>query len=44
MNAMPRYAIYFVPGADSGLYRFGAAVLGYDCLYRRSAQHCRRAG
>jgi putative phosphonate metabolism protein len=26
-----RYAIYFVPGADSALYRLGAAVLGYDC-------------
>jgi putative phosphonate metabolism protein len=26
-----RYAIYFVPAADSALYRFGAAVLGYDC-------------
>lgn len=31
MNTRPRYAIYFVPGADSGLYRFGASVLGYDC-------------
>ncbi len=30
MSALPRYAIYFVPGADSSLYRFGAAVLGYD--------------
>jgi hypothetical protein len=27
----PRYAIYFVPAADSGLYRFGSAILGYDC-------------
>jgi hypothetical protein len=27
----PRYAIYFVPGADTNLYRFGASVLGYDC-------------
>lgn len=27
----PRYAIYFVPAADSPLYRFGASVLGYDC-------------
>jgi hypothetical protein len=26
----PRYALYFVPAADSALYRFGAAVLGYD--------------
>lgn len=27
----PRYAIYFVPGAETALYRFGAAVLGTDC-------------
>ena len=27
----PRYAIYFVPGHDTELYRFGASVLGYDC-------------
>ena len=27
----PRYAIYFVPDAGSALYRFGSAVLGYDC-------------
>ncbi|HVZ53416.1 MAG TPA: DUF1045 domain-containing protein [Pseudolabrys sp.] len=27
----PRYAIYFVPGAHTALYRFGASVLGYDC-------------
>ncbi len=27
----PRYAIYFVPAPGSTLYRFGAAVLGYDC-------------
>lgn len=26
-----RYAIYFVPGAASALYRFGSSVLGYDC-------------
>jgi hypothetical protein len=26
-----RYAIYFVPAADSALYRFGSAILGYDC-------------
>lgn len=26
-----RYAIYFVPGAETALYRFGASVLGYDC-------------
>ena len=28
---MPRYAIYFVPAAASELFRFGSAVLGYDC-------------
>ena len=27
----PRYAVYFVPAADSALYRFGSAVLQYDC-------------
>src|SRR5215475_1248503 len=27
-----RYAIYFVPDPDTALYRFGAAVLGYDCF------------
>jgi putative phosphonate metabolism protein len=26
----PRYAIYFVPVANTALYRFGASVLGYD--------------
>jgi putative phosphonate metabolism protein len=26
-----RFAIYFVPGADTALYRFGAAFIGYDC-------------
>jgi 2'-5' RNA ligase len=27
----PRYAVYFVPAADSALYCFGSAVLQYDC-------------
>ena len=27
----PRYAIYFVPGGETPLYRFGTSVLGYDC-------------
>ena len=27
----PRYAVYFVPVPDSDLYRFGSAVLQYDC-------------
>lgn len=29
--AEARYAVYFVPAANSALYRFGASVLGYDC-------------
>ena len=28
---MPRYAIYFVPSAETEFFRFGSAVLGYDC-------------
>jgi putative phosphonate metabolism protein len=28
----PRYAVYFVPAAQSALYRFGSALLGYDCF------------
>lgn len=32
MSDQPRYAIYFVPAAESALYRFGAALLGYDAL------------
>ena|SRR6516165_6572060 len=31
MAEEPRYAIYFVPAAQSRLYRFGSFVLGYDC-------------
>ena len=27
----PRYAIYFVPAPQSALYRYGSAILGYDC-------------
>jgi putative phosphonate metabolism protein len=27
----PRFAIYFVPPAESPLYRFGASFIGYDC-------------
>jgi putative phosphonate metabolism protein len=34
----PRYAIYFVPDAASALYRFGAAVLGYDCYSGRDIE------
>lgn len=27
---MPRYAVYYAPAADSPLWRFGSATLGYD--------------
>ena len=32
MPNFPRYAIYFLPAADSTLARFGAAMLGYDAV------------
>jgi hypothetical protein len=32
MMTAARYAIYFVPDPDTALYRFGSAVLGYDCF------------
>ncbi len=32
MTQYPRYAIYFVPPADSALYCFGANLLGYDAF------------
>lgn len=32
MPQYPRYAIYFVPSAESALYRFGARLLGYDAF------------
>src|SRR6266536_3747053 len=35
----PRYAIYFVPPADTALYRFGAGFLGYDCYTGESLPH-----
>ena len=31
MDQGPRYAIYFVPAADSNFYRYGSSILGYDC-------------
>lgn len=37
MSDHPRYAIYFVPAADSRLYRFGTDLLGYDALAQRDA-------
>lgn len=30
MSQYPRYAVYFVPPANSVLYRFGAGLIGYD--------------
>ena len=35
----PRYAIYFVPTAETALYRFGSAVLGYDCYSGERVPH-----
>jgi len=37
----PRYGVYFVPTPQSELYRFGSAVLGYDC-YSGAALDFRR--
>jgi putative phosphonate metabolism protein len=37
--ADPRFAIYFVPDPDTALYRFGAAVLGYDCYTGQPVEH-----
>jgi putative phosphonate metabolism protein len=36
MSQYPRYAIYFVPSADSDLYRFGASLIGYDAYSGQS--------
>ena len=36
MPNFPRYAIYFVPSADSALYRFGAKLIGRDAYTSRS--------
>jgi len=32
----PRYAIYFVPAADTQIYRYGSAILGYDSYSGRA--------
>jgi putative phosphonate metabolism protein len=42
--AGPRFAIYFVPAAGTALYRFGAAVLGYDCYTGEDVARLRDAG
>lgn len=39
MSALPRYAIYHVPPADAALYRFGAALLGYDAFEPKNLDH-----
>lgn len=44
MAAAPRFAIYFVPAPDTALYRFGAAVLGYDCYKGEAVEHLRDVG
>jgi putative phosphonate metabolism protein len=31
VDQRPRYAIYFLPPAQSALYRYGSSILGYDC-------------
>ncbi len=38
VDPAPRYAVYFVPAADSELYRFGSAVLQYDCYTGEAVQ------
>jgi putative phosphonate metabolism protein len=40
----PRYAIYFVPAAESALYRFGSTVLGYDAYSGRAVPFPSEAG
>jgi hypothetical protein len=35
---LPRYAIYFVPSAETDFFRFGSAVLGYDCYTGSSVE------
>jgi putative phosphonate metabolism protein len=42
--AGPRFAIYFVPPAGAALYRFGAAVLGYDCYTGETIERLRDSG
>jgi putative phosphonate metabolism protein len=43
MTGQPRYAIYHVPPADAALYRFGAALLGYDAFEPKDLDHPPRA-
>jgi putative phosphonate metabolism protein len=39
MPQAARYAIYHVPPADTPLYRFGAALLGYDAFAPKDLTH-----
>jgi putative phosphonate metabolism protein len=39
-----RYAVYFVPPADSVLYQLGSSVLGYDCRSGADVPHPPKAG
>jgi len=39
MSGPPRYALYHVPAADAGLYRFGAAMIGYDAFEAKDLDH-----
>ncbi len=40
----PRYAVYFIPAADRPLFRFGRAVLGYDCYTGEETAQLRLPG
>src|SRR5262249_53109514 len=40
MAEQMRYAIYFVPAAQSRLYRFGCTILGYDCYTGETMKYC----
>jgi putative phosphonate metabolism protein len=39
MPTPPRYAIYYLPSADTVLYRFGAAMVGYDAFEAKDLDH-----
>ncbi|MDR6869458.1 putative phosphonate metabolism protein [Bosea sp. BE125] len=40
----PRYALYYAPAADSALWRFGSATLGYDAIAAADAPFTIPAG
>jgi len=44
MTDIARYAIYFAPPAESPLWRFGSAVLGYDAATGEDVPHRALAG